>query len=136
MICNILRTLCNINVLYGIKCDVVFINWMCAQLHINEKYSRQYNMQKHIKGTVPRKFRLLVFFMNQFPQAPENTIRAVLFFFKNSRRYSQINVHMLCHHLNIFAHAEHFHKNPFLKSSFWANAECALKKILAYPSKY
>jgi hypothetical protein len=30
-----------------------------------------------LKETVPRDFRLQVFFMDQFPQAPEHTIRAV-----------------------------------------------------------
>ncbi len=44
------------------------------------------------KGTVPRDFRLPIFFMNRFPQAPENTIRAVSYFFENSRRYSQLKV--------------------------------------------
>ncbi len=34
------------------------------------------------KGTVPRDYRLQVFFMNQFPQAPEYTIRAVSNFSK------------------------------------------------------
>jgi hypothetical protein len=44
------------------------------------------------KGTVSRDFRLLVFFMNQFPQAHEYTIRAFSNFFENSRRYSQLKV--------------------------------------------
>ncbi len=44
------------------------------------------------KGTVSRDFLLLVFFMNQFPQGPEYTIRAVSNFFENSRRYSQLKV--------------------------------------------
>ncbi len=35
-----------------------------------------------IKGTVPRDFRLLVFFMNQFPQAPEYNIKAISIFSK------------------------------------------------------
>jgi hypothetical protein len=35
-----------------------------------------------LKGTVPRDFRLQVFFMNQFPQAPENL-----------QIYSQLKVH-------------------------------------------
>jgi hypothetical protein len=34
------------------------------------------------KGTVPPEFRLLVIFMNQFPTAPEYTIRAVQIFSK------------------------------------------------------
>ncbi len=47
---------------------------------------------RYLKGTVSRDFLLLVFFMNQFPQAPEYTIRAVSNFFENSRRYSQLKV--------------------------------------------
>ncbi len=47
-----------------------------------------------IKGTVSRDFLLLVLFMNQFPPAPDYTIRAVSIFFENSRRYSQLQV---CH---------------------------------------
>ncbi len=35
-----------------------------------------------LKGTVSRDFLLLVFFMNQFPQAPDYTIRAVSIFFR------------------------------------------------------
>ncbi len=34
---------------------------------------------KLVKGTVPRDFRLQVFFMYQFPQAPEYTIRVKFF---------------------------------------------------------
>ncbi len=45
-----------------------------------------------VKGTVSRDFLLLVFFVNQFPQAPEYTIGAVSNFFENSRRYSQLKV--------------------------------------------
>ncbi len=40
-----------------------------------------------LKGTVSQDFLLLVFFMNQFPQAPDYTIRAVSNFFQNSWRY-------------------------------------------------
>ncbi len=45
-----------------------------------------------VKGTVPRDFRLLVFYMNQFLPTPwvYCTIRAVSNFFENSRRYSQL----------------------------------------------
>ncbi len=46
-----------------------------------------------IKGTVSRDFRLLVFTWISNPQVPEYTIRAVSFFFENSRRYSQLKVH-------------------------------------------
>ena len=46
-----------------------------------------------LKGTVSRDFLLLVFFMNQFPPAPEYSIKTVSNFFENSRRYSQVNVH-------------------------------------------
>ncbi len=38
-----------------------------------------------LKGTVPRDFRLQVFFMNQFPQAPEYPIRAISNWNSNSR---------------------------------------------------
>jgi hypothetical protein len=41
------------------------------------------------KGTVPRDFRLQVFFMNQFPQAPEYTIRVFSNLQENLRRYLQ-----------------------------------------------
>ncbi len=34
--------------------------------------------------------------MNQFPQTPEYTIRAVSNFFKNSRTYSQLKMHHRC----------------------------------------
>ena len=44
------------------------------------------------KGTVSRDFSLLVFFINQFPPAPEYPIRTVSKFFENSRRYSQLKV--------------------------------------------
>ncbi len=46
-----------------------------------------------LKGTVSRDFLLLVFFMNQFPPAPEYSIQTVLNFFENSRRYSLVKVH-------------------------------------------
>ncbi len=49
---------------------------------------------KGLKGTVSRVFLFLVFFMNQFPQAPEYSIKTDLnFFLENSRRYSQVKVH-------------------------------------------
>jgi hypothetical protein len=48
---------------------------------------------KGLKGTVSRDFLFLVFFMNQFPQAPEYSIETDSNFFKNSRRYSQVKVH-------------------------------------------
>ncbi len=54
-------------------------------------------LKKHfldkLKGTVSRVFLLLVFFMNQFPPAPEYPIRIVSDFFENLRRYSQVKVH-------------------------------------------
>ncbi len=49
-----------------------------------------------LKGTVSRDFLLLVFFINQFPPAPEYPIWAVSNFFENSRRYSQIKVDHRC----------------------------------------
>jgi hypothetical protein len=52
-----------------IKCNV------CSVLSENVYVSR-------FKGTVPRDFRLQVFFMNQFPQAPEYNSRAVSKFFR------------------------------------------------------
>jgi hypothetical protein len=51
---------------------------------------------KKIKGTVPRYFLHQVFFMNQFPQAPQYPIRAISNFFKNSWKYSELNVHCRC----------------------------------------
>jgi hypothetical protein len=51
---------------------------------------------KHFKGTVSRDFRLLVFFMNQFPQASEYIFTAISNFFENSPRYSQLKVHHRC----------------------------------------
>ncbi len=43
---------------------------------------------------VSRDFLFLVFSMNQFPQAPEYSIKTDLnFFLENSRRYSQVKVH-------------------------------------------
>jgi hypothetical protein len=50
--------------------------------------------RKELKGTVSRDFLLLVLFMNQFPPAPEYSIKTVSNFFENSRRYSQLKV---CH---------------------------------------
>ncbi len=51
-----------------------------------------------LKGTVPRDFRLQIFFLNQFPPSPwvYCTIRVVSDFFENSRRYSQLKVHQWC----------------------------------------
>jgi hypothetical protein len=49
-----------------------------------------------IKGTVSRDFLLQVFFMNHFPQAPENNVRVISNFFENSRRYSQAKVPHRC----------------------------------------
>ncbi len=46
------------------------------------------------KGIVPRDFRFLVFFMDQFPRSP--WVVAVLNIFENSRRYSQLKVHHRC----------------------------------------
>jgi hypothetical protein len=61
-------------------------------------YSRRrisgYVVINHLKGTMSRYFRLLFFSRISFPQAPEYTIRVVLNFFENSRRYSQLKV---CH---------------------------------------
>jgi hypothetical protein len=56
------------------------------------------------KGTVSRDFLLLVFFMNQFPPAPEYFIKPHSNFFENSRRYSQDKVHHRYqrHRLQIF----------------------------------
>jgi hypothetical protein len=45
------------------------------------------HQQNKFKGTVSRDFLLLVFFMNQFPPAPEYPTRTVSNFFENSRRY-------------------------------------------------
>jgi hypothetical protein len=48
-----------------------------------------------LKGTVPRDFSLQICFMNEFPQASENPIRAFQIFFKNARRYLQLKMHYL-----------------------------------------
>jgi hypothetical protein len=54
-------------------------------------------LKNYVKGTVPRDFRLLVFFMNQFPPSPEYTIKAVSNFFnKNLWRCSQLKMHHRC----------------------------------------
>ncbi len=42
---------------------------------------------------MPRDFRIQVFYMDQFPQAPDYTLRAVSYFSENSRRYPQLRVH-------------------------------------------
>jgi hypothetical protein len=46
-----------------------------------------------LKGSLARDFRLLVFFMDQFPQCPEYPIEAFSNFYENSRRYSQLCVY-------------------------------------------
>ena len=46
-----------------------------VQKNFLEVYNLYSQLLKIIKGTVPRDFRLLVFFMNQFPQAPELPLR-------------------------------------------------------------
>ncbi len=53
-----------------------------------------FQLKSRLKGTVSRDFLLLVLFMNQFPPAPEYSIKTVSNFFENSRRYSQLKV---CH---------------------------------------
>ncbi len=58
-------------------------------------WSMTFNLLKgFFKGTVSRDFLLLVLFMNQFPPAPEYSIKTVSNFFENLRRYSQLKV---CH---------------------------------------
>ncbi len=58
--------------------------------------------QCYVKGTLSRDFLLLVYFMNQFPQAPDYTIRAVSKSVENSRRYSQLKVcHRRCSRISI-----------------------------------
>ncbi len=61
------------------------------------KGAHEKNQKSKILWNCP--FKLLVFFMNQFPQASEYTITAISNFFENSRRYSRLKVHHRCHNL-------------------------------------
>jgi hypothetical protein len=66
----------------------IFSIYFMSEFHCSDKF----------KGTVSRDFLLLVFFMNQFPPSPENTIRAVSNFIENLRRYSQPDINLIvCH---------------------------------------
>ncbi len=59
------------------------------------------------KGLVPRDFRLQVFFMNQFPQAPDYPVRADSNLFENSRRYAQLKVyHPVANGKNLYYYLE------------------------------
>ncbi len=49
-----------------------------------------------LKGHCHEIFCFWFFFMNQFPPAPEYSIRTVSNFFENSRRYSQLKVDHRC----------------------------------------
>ncbi len=49
-----------------------------------------------LKGSLTRYFQLQVFSWISVPQAPKYSIGAFLNFFKNSQRYSQINVYHRC----------------------------------------
>jgi hypothetical protein len=48
------------------------------------------------KGTMSQNFLLQVFFIIIFPKPLKNNIRVISIFFKNSQRYSQVNVHHWC----------------------------------------
>jgi hypothetical protein len=48
---------------------------------------QKYSWNKDLKGTVSPDFRLLVFFMDQFPQASEYTTKAISIFF---RKFAEI----------------------------------------------
>ncbi len=48
---------------------------------------------KQLKGQCHEIFCFLFFFKNQFPPAPEYTVKTVSNFFENSLRYSQVKVH-------------------------------------------
>ncbi len=61
-----------------------------ADLLLVKTYPTSHNFI--FKGTVSRDFLLLVFFMNQFPPAPEYLIRTFQILFENSGRYLQVKV--------------------------------------------
>jgi hypothetical protein len=66
-----------------------------------------------IKGTVPRDFDFRLFSCFSFPQDPEYIMRAVLNFFENLRRYSQLKMHHRCcrqrWQMEKFFHQKSFH---------------------------
>ncbi len=53
-------------------------------------------LDSRLKGIVSRDFRLLVFFMNQFPPSIWVYFYGHFEFFRNSRRYSRLKVHHRC----------------------------------------
>ncbi len=71
--------------------------------------------KNRFKGTVTRDFLLLVFFMNQFPPAPEYPIRTILNFFENSWRNSQVKVcHRYKRHRRQICHRYQWHRRQIL----------------------
>ncbi len=54
------------------------------------------SLAQHLKGTVPRDFWLLVFYMDQFPPSLWLYHKGRLKFFRKFRRYSQLKVHYRC----------------------------------------
>ncbi len=53
---------------------------------------RMFCVSSIFKECLTRDFRVQVFFMNQFPRAPEYPIGSIAIFYENSRRYSQLCV--------------------------------------------
>ncbi len=64
-----------------------------SSFHRKRHYSHNSMILITFKGIVSRDFLLLVFFMNQFPPAPEYLIRTDSNFSENLRRYSLVKVH-------------------------------------------
>ncbi len=61
--------------------------WKCQNIKISNKYFQRV-IHTNLKGQCHE-----IFYMDQFPQAPHYTIRAVSIFFENLQRYSQLKVH-------------------------------------------
>ncbi len=61
-------------------------------VHLNKTYTGTI-VSKVLKWTMSRDFLLQFFLGIIFAQAPENYIRVISIFSKNSRRYSQVKVH-------------------------------------------
>ncbi len=82
------------------------------------KKCTEHTKSSRFKGTMSWDFLLQVFFMNHLPppQAPENNARVISYFFENTRRYSQVNVH----------HRYHRHRWCTLRREFSKKFETAL----------
>ncbi len=96
---------------------------LCAvPLHVpmGHPYLEGNTQNVKLKGTVPRDFWLQVFFMNQFPQAPEYPNRADSNIFKNVRRYFQLKVH---HHL---CRCPHWHMEKIFNQKSFPSSSSSL----------